>query len=361
MKKLADSGVKWIRLDLLWEPTEREKNTYDFSSYDRLVQVLDQHDLKAMFIFAYGNPLYDGGMAPYTDEGRQAFARWAAAAAKRYAGKGYLWEIWNEPNAAMFWRPKPNAKNYSLLTLAVSRRFREAGLTETLIGPASSGVDLNFIKTCFKTGLAQDWGAVSVHPYRRWLLPETAGISYSRLENLIRKFRPEGLAILSGEWGYSSVEFGLDEETQGKFLARMWLFNLASGIPLSIWYDWRDDGDDPHNHEHHFGLVRKDLQAKPAYLSAKTLTEELRGFRFVSRRSTGGSRDYLLEFSRGKESRWAVWTSSPKSHQVLISGLSGRFQATDFDGKTIRILTASEKGLEVTLRDGPQYLAPMPR
>ncbi len=48
----------------------------------------------------------------------------------------------------------------------------------------------------------------------------------------------------------------MDEETQAKLLARQWLSNLANDIPLSIWYDWRDDGPDPKEREHHFGMVR---------------------------------------------------------------------------------------------------------
>ena len=42
----------------------------------------------------------------------------AEAYAKHYAGKGILWEIFNEPNIG-FWKPTPNADDYSLLCLAV--------------------------------------------------------------------------------------------------------------------------------------------------------------------------------------------------------------------------------------------------
>lgn len=361
MKKIAESGARWVRMDLHWDTTEREKGVYDFSAYDRLVQALDEHGLKALFILDYGHPLYDGGLAPRDEATRQAFARWAVAAAGRYAGKGYLWEVWNEPNQKMFWRPKPNAKDYAALALAVARAFREAGLGEALIGPATSRIDLGFLKTCFKAGLLEHWAAVSVHPYRMWLPPETAGVSYDRLRALLRRQGADGdFPILSSEWGYSSVQFGLDAELQGKFLARMWLFNLASGVPLSIWYDWKNDGSDPKNNEHHFGIVGIDLKPKPAFHAAKTLTESLAGHRFERRLRVGDAKNYVLEFSREGKPRWAAWRSSPKPATVTLPGLTGRFHSVSHDGKVVKRLTAGPKGLQLRLGDAPQYLQALP-
>src|SRR5204863_7116651 len=64
------------------------------------------------------------------------------------------------------------------------------------------------------------------------------------------------IPIISGEWGFSSAWPRIDEAKQSALLARELLTNVANGIPISIWYDWRDDGTDPKEPEHHFGLVR---------------------------------------------------------------------------------------------------------
>ena len=34
-------------------------------------------------------------------------------------------------------------------------------------------------------------------------------------------------------------------QTQGDYLARIFLVNLSQGIPLSFWYDWRSNGPAP--------------------------------------------------------------------------------------------------------------------
>ncbi|MCR4412831.1 MAG: beta-galactosidase, partial [Thermoguttaceae bacterium] len=92
MEMLAKAGFRWVRMDFVWQATERKKGEYDFSAYDRLLKSLDEHKIRALFILDYGNPLYDKGLAPASDEGRQAFARWAAAAARRFRNRGILWE-----------------------------------------------------------------------------------------------------------------------------------------------------------------------------------------------------------------------------------------------------------------------------
>jgi beta-galactosidase GanA len=40
MKMLADTGFKWVRMDLNWGGTERKKGEYDFRAYDRLMTAL---------------------------------------------------------------------------------------------------------------------------------------------------------------------------------------------------------------------------------------------------------------------------------------------------------------------------------
>jgi len=359
MERLSELGVRWIRMDMIWQNTETAKGVYDFSAYDVLTANLDRYGIKAMFILDYGNSLYDGGLAPHSEEARKAFARWAVAAASHYRGKGYIWEIWNEPNLDDFWKPKSNPKSYVALALETSKAFKERLPDETLIGPAISHFDLDFLKKCFQAGLLEYWDGVSVHPYRAFLNPETAGTGYRRAASLIARYAPSGkkIPLLSGEWGYSSVQFWLNQEKQAKFLARQWLFNLSEGIPLSIWYDWTDDGDDPRANEHHFGLAARglDFPAKPAFLAAQALTSLLRGYRFAARLPSQ-NRDYLLAFERDGESRWAVWTSSPKLSRIFLAVPAGEYEVWDYLGKEKFERSAGSHGLPLTLRDQPQYI-----
>jgi len=402
MKVLAEAGFRWVRMDLKWDATEKEPGDYDFSAYDRLMAALEPYSIHALFILDYGNPLYDNGAPPRTEVARQAFARWAVAAAKHFAGRGALWEVYNEPNHSTFWPPQPNPQEYVALALAVGRAFHEAAPDEKLIGPATSEIDFDFLESCFKAGLLEYWSAVSIHPYRR-NHPETAAQDYCRLREMIRTYAPvrtgsspgsparqprwggssdrvtatKEIPIISSEWGYSSVWPGMSDENQGQLLARSWLTNVANSISLSIWYDWRDDGLDPNEPEHHFGTVSNFYHEsrepvydpKPAYLAAKTLTAFLNGYRFEKRLAVGGAEDYVLVFRRagspagqprwsanGGDLRYAAWTTANEAHNVLLPLNAGRYTTTRHTGQNVSAVSADQKGLPITLTTAPVYV-----
>jgi hypothetical protein len=351
-------------MDFSWGGTERRPGEYDFSEYDRLLASLEAQKLRALFILDYGNELYEKESGVATEVGRRAFSRWAAAAAVHFKGHGILWEIWNEPNGG-FWKPKANVDDYAALALAAAKAIRAAAPGEAVIGPATSGVDLQFAESCFQAGLLDWWDAVSVHPYRQ-SAPESAAADYQKLRGLIARYAPKGksIPIISGEWGYSSAWQNFDEATQGQMLARQWLVNLANHIPLSIWYDWHDDGSDPKEPEHHFGTVAKAYHAggspvyepKPAFLAAKTLTSVLTGFHFTKRLALGQPDDYALLFRQGDEMRLAVWTASPKPQPVRIRSSPGEFGVITHTGEPGKTIIADESGLVFTPKQGPQYL-----
>ena len=182
-----------------------------------------------------------------------------------------------------------------------------------IVGPATSTFPWDFLESVFKSGILEYLDAVSVHPYRPpSRSPERAAAEYKRLRALIDTYAPEGkkgMPILSGEWGYSSNTKGVSLDQQANFIARQQLANLLSGVPLSIWYDWKNDGDDPAENEHNFGIVMPDLTPKPAYVGIQTLTHELAGCRIDHRFDTGNTNDFVLVLSRGKrQAKIAAWT-----------------------------------------------------
>lgn len=362
IKMLSEGGFRWLRMDLKWDLTETEQGRYDFSPYDRLLVALQPYNIHTLFILDYGNPLYDNGAPPRNEATRQAFARWAVAAAKHFSGRGALWEVYNEPNHSMFWPPHPDVQEYIELGKAVGRVFREQVPGERLIGPATSEIDFNFLESCFKSGLLEYWSGVSIHPYRR-SDPETAAADYCRLRELIKRYASgRNIQIISSEWGYSSVWRGLNEDKQGELLARAWLTNVANGISLSIWYDWRDDGLNPDEPEHHFGTVSRlyhdsrepVYDAKAAYLAARTLTTFFSGYRFERRLNVVNVQDYVLVFRKGDAFRFAAWTTG-SSHQVLLPVNVGHYNVMKHTGQEVDNLRSDQKGLRLTLSNAPSY------
>src|SRR6266542_2669469 len=111
---------------------------------------------------------------------------------------------------------------------------------------------------------------------------------------------------------------GVSLETQAAFIARQQLSNLLNGVPISIWYDWKNDGNDPNENEHNFGTVTYDLQPKPAYVAVQTLNRELAGYRVTGRHEAGNEQDFVLVLTNSKgETKLAAWTTG-EDHSVTL-------------------------------------------
>lgn len=374
LDKIQAAGFKFIRMDFGWAGIEHKKGEYDWSAYDELTANLDQRGIRAYYILDYSHPLYEESVvsrnpitgqeqrdvgSPKHPESVAAYAAWAAAAARHFAGRRVIWEIWNEPNID-FWKPKPDARDYASLVLAAAKAIRAADPQATIVGPASSSFPWKFIETVFAAGALEYLDAVSVHPYRE-APPETAARDYEKLRALIARYASAGkanLPILSGEWGYPSTRKGISLEKQAAYLVRQQLANLLNGVPISIWYDWKNDGPDPDNGEHNFGTVTGDLQPKPGYQAAQTLVAELPGYRLARRLVTDSKDDYaLLAVGSAGEQKLVIWTLGP-AHEVSVK--CGRIQpesirAVGICGETASAAFVTDQ-VTVKAESGPVYV-----
>ncbi len=335
-----------------WTPAEKVPGQYDFSRYDTLLARLERHRMRLLLILDYGNALYDNGLSPHSDSARVASARFFGALAKRFGKEPVIFELWNEPNLSNFWRPQANADDYFAWAKTVSRAIHQVNPKACIIGRATSRMDLIFMRKLFAKGYLNWVDGVSVHPYRSPSRgPETAIPEYEMLRALIEEYKPAGkkLPIVSGEWGYSTVS--TPPVLQAKYLARQWLTNLSLGIPISIWYDWHDDGQDPNNSEHHFGTVTWDYKPKPAFVAMETLVSQLKGFQAGARIGFGNLDDFVVPFFDGKTVKLALWTTA-ESHRLELGRGIRIAKAVNFQGKPRQFW-----GLpRVTLTNAPLYL-----
>ncbi len=354
MAMLSDLGVRFVRMDLFWHEVEREPGQYDFSAYDALVQTMAERGIRLILILDYGNDLYGGGDAAHASpEGRAAFARFAAAAARRYRDAGIIWEIWNEPNLDKFWHGKPDAQAYAAVAAEVVAAIRRVDPTAWIVGPATSGFPWDYLQALGEAGVLERLDAVTVHPYRPEA-PESVWEDVVRLRRMLWGLDDRrDLPIISSEWGYASVEGGLSEEEQAAYLTRQWLFHFTVDVPLSVWYDWRNDGDDPRDMEHNFGLVRSDLEPKQAYIAARQLVESLSGYRYLRRIPLGRETDYLLLFRRGEKAALVLWTTE-EAHEVTLSLPCPQIDVVEMEGESAAL--QSDDGLFVLRAEpSPRY------
>ena len=326
---IADAGAKWVRMDLLWARVEEKPGVYNFSKYDPVIDGFGRKGIRALLILDYGNKAYNVD-APRTDQDRSAFANFAAAAVKHYRHKGVIWEVWNEPNLSHFWAGQPNADEYAALVNAVVPAMRNVSSDEWIIGGASSRFDWKYLDECFSKGVLDHLDGVSIHPYRDQNAPESVVADWEQLRTMVSKYAgARHITLICSEWGYSTYSAGVSEREQGEFAEREYLANLSAGVPLTIWYAWRDRPEASSEKEQHFGMMDGNMRPKQAHDVMANLLGSLNGYSFDSRLNLGDDENVALLFRKGTDSKLATWTSQRDTQTVHLPAAAAWFASSN--------------------------------
>lgn len=293
---VAQSGVTWAREDIHWYRIQRSPDTWDWSYTDAAIRALLQRGINVVGVL--GHP--PGWATPYAGDTSfdisfyapdpEAFAAFAYAVVQRYGRYVHHWEVWNEPDNPLFWKPAPDPAAYAdLLIRAGAAIHRAAPDAQVLIGGCSP-FDTTFLRRVAEAGAWDSFDILAVHPYVDPATPEGGNIAAAA----------DTVRALSTQWGEKPIwatEVGwssgpgdrdssglVDEQAQASMLVRAMLLLWRSGIEKIFWYTLKDDPGNP------YGLVAAGAsyddysRPKPAYYALQTLNRELAGAELVGMR-----------------------------------------------------------------------------
>jgi hypothetical protein len=201
-KAMTSAGISSVRVWFSWAQIERQPGDFNWGAVDQTVATNARAGMTTL-PFLFGTPNWAAGLdgwycepdvcmslPPHTDESRQAFADFAAAAVRRYGPGGTFWrqrsdlrpmpiqtwQIWNEPNLSSFWEPAVDPIAYGELVEAAAPAIRAedpnaqillAGLTgtKTNVKRMSSAAFLTQLYTV--PGITAAFDGIAVHPYNR--------------------------------------------------------------------------------------------------------------------------------------------------------------------------------------------------
>lgn len=364
------AGFGFVRGPLAWDWVERSKGRYDFSKWEELVREAGARGLGSYLILHNHNPLYYDGpgafdykWGPRTAAARGAFAAFARESARTFAGRNVVLEVWNEPNIPNFWHPAPDARFYSLLAAETAAAIKNAGLKTPVIVGAIATIDLPFLDSLARLGGLKRADAVSVHPYRM-SNPETFFVEFAPAEKAAgaAASRP-GLPFWIGEWGYSSTAFGgrtaAAYRKQALYVIRLLLGGLERRVPRTVLYNLKDDGDDPADSEHNFGLLRnKTLAAKPSYRAVKAFRSlQPGGSVSIGSIDTHDRCVAGLLIRRGGRMLAALWTDRPGREAVLLVTDRAGMKAYSMFGAPLKLAKSGRRRVvRLSEEKGPVYL-----
>jgi hypothetical protein len=384
-------GATVVRIDLNWPWAEVETGSYDWSLYDQYAAELAKRRLRPLFILNRPNPPYGKPYDAVVDGKRErgigppaapqdiaAFARFAAAAAERYRHLDPIWEIWNEPDQDGFWPPTPNPTDYVTLARETCLAVRQRVPNAVVVGPAAAQMPTVwrpkkplFDALLADTRLLTCLDAISLHTHRFKQKPETVSRDYAVLRDIYRSTWPAAVPqkpIVDTEWGDSVHTSGLTEDTQARWLARMYLVNLMEQVRLTNWYCLFDVGSDDAEMEHRFGLVRADGTPRPAYQAYKVLAQQLGAMslkqvitRFNQRTAEGASA--LVFCDTAQRCVLAAWETedSPGPHRISVPGWRRTGPDIDYLGRTVASPVSTGGLLEVEAQTAVRYIPVKPQ
>ena len=299
LDEAVDGGARGVRADLPWGAIQPDaRNQYRWSRFDRVVAAANERNLTLLPILAYTPPwarpagCTSDKCAPADP---RAFAAFAAAAAARYAPSGiHTWEIWNEPNMSVFWKPATDPAGYTTLLRATSRALRHADPSARMILGGLAAVHSqggNISPTDFLSAVSNRGGnrlveAIGYHPYTypylasdrtAWRTPwERIG----DLENVLSANGTPGMPVWITEYGAPTNGPGpatggqprrtvatthVTERRQAAIAAdAVRTAAVNPHVEAPFWYSDRDAGTATSSRENFFGLRRADGSAKPA-------------------------------------------------------------------------------------------------
>jgi hypothetical protein len=337
---IAALGVKSYRQDVQWAWIELQKGVLAFNSvgagiFDAFVTRTADAGIEPLFILCYGNKFYDGGGFPLSDEAQAAFVRYTVFVANHFKGRVKKYEVWNEWNAGV---GTPNGTlgdvaSYNRLLGKVYNALKAVDPEIVVIGGVATA-NMPWSVGLFAAGGLSSMDAYSAHPYLYPQVPENSLTWFDNLEqNAQDAAGGRTIPLYATEIGWPTIpgdRGGVSGATAGDYLARLYLLAATYSYIKGIWwYDLNDDGPDPLNQRHNFGLYGQVFRplltgwaAKPASCAMVEVTKLQAGYAPVSR-----SRDvdgvWLVKYSNGTDYVYGLWTETPgEAVNATVTSLS---------------------------------------
>lgn len=362
----AACGIGRLNCSTEWSDVEKAKGVYDFTTAEK----------RADAMLACGimpTPMIQGPNALYADRiDPQAFARFAAAYAKRMRAKGVdRIEIWNEPQN--FWYREYYGGDYGDkgwvpkfvdFTHVVRDAIREAapGMTVSVAAEDIEWLLYDFLVK----GIAREGDQVSFHPYCHYEIRPENVYFFRDGGEVVRKLAlfhggakrfgvsETGWTTYSGKGEYWEVAGCFPRCTYGQqaqYIVRAYLLGALCGADWVLQYRFDDSGPREDYTEHNFGMVRRDRMPKPSFSAVAFMTRTVGAFEKAKELSKDLTSYRAGEFTLpGGKTVYAVWAVSG-DFAWRVPG-ERPFRLFDLMGNAL----AAPKGRSLTLTERPVYV-----
>lgn len=264
-REIGRARVGTIRFAIPWHTIERRKGVYSWERLDPLVRRAVGSGA-SVIPFVWGTPRWinsDPGQPPLGRVSQPAWRNFLQAVVRRYkpgssfwrrgSGLGIgSWQIWNEVNHEVYWRPRPTPVGYAKLLDVSAKAIREVAPQSEIVlsglTPAPDAIPpVDYLEDLIRIpGVTGFFDTVALHPYAR---------DFRNFKEQIKDVRRSLRALDHNELPLRITEFGWGSSgpagvgRAGSYSAQATLLKrsyrkIASSprwrVKSASWYGWRD-------------------------------------------------------------------------------------------------------------------------
>ena len=348
-------GAKVIRDSVDWHTLQPAADRWNFAPMDSLVDSYGKMgmELQAMLAFtarwAAAEQLRNAPDWLEWSRSKPDSAAWrnyAATVFARYKGKIRFWEVWNEPDLTGFNRMSPD-EYVELQKIAFEEARKVSPELKLLTGGYATLTPHPGLKspTFQRDNLIAARGLYDIHAYHE----HGSFPAYVRL--LDEQFLPmRAAAKVTAPWYANETaihSLGGTERNQALTLFKKLLFAWSRGAIGYTWYDLRNDGFDPKNAEHNYGMLDHEFYPKPVYSVYNMLAGLYREMNYVKQLELGTNR-WGFVFADGRDILIPAWDESGFGSAMTL--------AVKTDAKSAAAIDLMGNETPVALLDGMALL-----
>ena len=349
---IAKAGIGRVRDEQPWAKVEKQPGQYRFlPRLSNFMAELAAQKIDPLIVLAFSNPLHDNGKTPFDDEGRAAYAAYAAAVAQQYRGQVTALEVWNEYSGSFCDGPcrADRPAYYTAMLKQAYKSIKAANPAAIVAGGAAVPIPLDYFDGLFRNGALDAMDAVVIHPYRK--VPEGVEDKIEDLRRLMSHYgKPKPVWVT--EFG-DTADMRKDRNDVARYLVRMSTLLLSAGTERIYWYLLKD-----YQEFAGMGLLLSESDeagrytATPAYAAYATLIKQLGSARFLRREPSDPQMRVYVFAKDGREIRVA-WSTAGTARFDLHSDVP--LWQLDLMGNAKS--PAPQQGtVSVTLDQNPIYL-----
>lgn len=272
-------GFTSVRDDYSWNLVQHDGKKFemygDLKKSDYFFS--NKNDLSKMLILGYGNKYITKNNYPTQQEEIDAFSEYVKFTVKRYKGSVKYYEIWNEwlyGTGIPFRANPPDVKVFYKLVQKSSQIIRQYDPNAIIITGSINPLkdrERQWMDDLINMGVLNYIDGISLHPYSYGNPIQTLREPVNNLneidkyESYLKQKTDKEIPLYITEFGYTSYK-GKNSVPPESIIKYLHIYMSEAKKRPYIkgvwWYDLIDDGTDPNNKEHHFGILNKNFQIK---------------------------------------------------------------------------------------------------